>query len=91
MDVVSTTKLVDLVSQIRRQTDRRTRVSVVQSSHSISLSNDRRQISRELFEIQLLLIARLYDGFVRLRVGNQSVNLSEERVDRLGVLQNANQ
>lgn len=68
MYIIRTTQLIDLVTQERRDTDWRSRMAGVESSQSIPFSYDRREICRELLKVQLLLIAELDYGLVRLRV-----------------------
>lgn len=50
-------------------------MSGVESSQSVPLSYDRREICREFLKVQLFLIAELDYGLVRLRVLNKRVTV----------------
>jgi hypothetical protein len=56
-------------------------MSVIKGSHPIPLPYYGRQVRREFLEIELFLITGFYYGFVRLGVGDETVDPCEEGID----------
>jgi hypothetical protein len=86
MNIVRAAQLVNLVPQVSAQTNGRANMTRAQSSESIPLCHDSRQVSRQFLEIQLLLVSQLDDGSVGLRVLNQRVRVCKERIQAVAVL-----
>lgn len=75
MYIIRSTELIDLVPQECRYSNRSSRMTGIECRQSIPLCHDRRQIRRELFEIQLFLVAEFDDGLVCLRVLHERVTV----------------
>lgn len=78
MYIIRPPQPIHLVPQIRPQPDGRRRVTRLQRREPIPLGNDRREVRRQLFKIELLLIPELDDAAVRGGVGEEGVGGVEE-------------
>ena len=86
MYIVSASQLVHLISEIRPQTDGRARVTALQSREAVSLRDDRREVCRQLFKVELLLVSQFNDGPVCGRVREEGVCRVQEGLGRAAVL-----
>ena len=62
MDIIRAPDPIHLIPQIRPQSHWRGRMSALQRRESIALTDDCRQVRRELFKVELLLISEFDDA-----------------------------
>jgi hypothetical protein len=81
VDVIRTAELVDLVTEIRAETNGCASVARAEGRETVALASNGREVCAELLKVELLLVTQLDGCPVSPGVREERVGLLQERLD----------